>query len=509
MVDKVIQGKTRTRREFCSFYTESDPILTYMVDRLAVEDGDLILEPCAGNGIFIEKIRKTIKTTDYKIDAIDLNSAAVENLEGLYGQDNRITIRQVDTLIDPTFDLLANMGGHYSKVIGNPPYGAWQDYGKRNLLKKLYHGYVRETYTLFLQRCLSLLKNNGKLVFIIPDTFLALHLHKRLREELLKNSIIKEVLLIPSHFFPSVSFGYSNLCIISLIKSRHFRHNKISIISVTNSVMDLYEITSGNYKIAEYYEQVSQEKILAAIDYSFLIGGNSKIRELVNKSEVCLGDIADCVTGFYSGDNRRFMAVRDCFVKGSKGYDIIDEGVIDYDFLKQKDVLSGLKNAKKYIPILKGGKSHFVKDTEWFIRWDQKTVEYYKKDKKARFQNPAFYFKEGIGVPMVKSNGIYAFLLQNRLFDQSVVGIFPRDPKYLHYILAFLNSDICSQLLKTINHTANNSANYLKKLPIILDSGSLREINAMLSVFWKSKNATDTLEKVNRIFDTLYGSFIR
>jgi len=389
-------------------------------------------------------------------------------------------------------------------VIGNPPYGAWQDYEKRQLLKKLYRGYVRETYTLFLQRCLSLLKNNGKLVFIIPDTFLALHLHKKLREELLKNSVVEEIILIPSHFFPGINFGYSNLCIISILKSRNFQDNRISIASVTNSVNDLYEITNGNYKVADYYEQVSQEEVLKTIDHSFLIGGNSRIRELVNKSEVCLGDIADCVTGFYSGDNRKFMATRDCSVKRSKGFEIINECLVDYDFLKQRDVLTGLKNLKEYIPILKGGKSHFVKDTEWFIRWDQKTVEHYKKDKKARFQNSAYYFREGIGVPMVKSNGIHAFLLQKRLFDQSVVGIFPKDPKHLYYILAFLNSDICSQLLRIINHTANNSANYLKKLPIILDNGSFKEIDKIFNGFWESKNVVETLGKVNKVFNMLY-----
>ncbi|WP_449674017.1 Eco57I restriction-modification methylase domain-containing protein [Eggerthellaceae bacterium PR-HUZ602407-17] len=31
---------------------------------------------------------------------------------------------------------------------------------------------MKETYTLFLYRCLSLLQNEGKLCFIIPDTCL-------------------------------------------------------------------------------------------------------------------------------------------------------------------------------------------------------------------------------------------------------------------------------------------------------------------------------------------------
>ena len=66
---------------------------------------------------------------------------------------------------------------------------------------------------------------------------------------------------------------------------------------------------------------------------------------------------------------------------------------------------------------------------------------------------------------MVKSSKIRAFLLENRVFDQSIVGIFPKDTSKLYYILAIMNSDIINNLIHTINPTANNSANYVKQIP--------------------------------------------
>lgn len=66
---------------------------------------------------------------------------------------------------------------------------------------------------------------------------------------------------------------------------------------------------------------------------------------------------------------------------------------------------------------------------------------------------------------MVKSNQIKAFLIENRVFDQSIVGIFPKDPSKLLYILALMNSDAINELLHVINPTANNSANYVKQIP--------------------------------------------
>ena len=76
---------------------------------------------------------------------------------------------------------------------------------------------------------------------------------------------------------------------------------------------------------------------------------------------------------------------------------------------------------KKYIPILKGGNGMFKRISDWFVVWDKETVKFYQNNKKSRFQNSKYYFKEGLGVPMVRSKKLKAFLLEKRIFDQSIV----------------------------------------------------------------------------------------
>jgi hypothetical protein len=213
---------------------------------------------------------------------------------------------------------------------------------------------------------------------------------------------------------------------------------------------------------------------------------------------------ADCVTGFYSGDNKKFLAVTNQATKGAKEYTIVDDSLIEDNYLQQTSIIEELKNGKKYIPILKGGNGCFIKKTSWYVLWDSETVAFYKSDHKARFQNSKFYFKEGIGVPMVKSNNLHAFLLKKRLFDQSIVGIFPKDDKYLNYLLAFLNSEVCSKIMKVINHTANNSANYLKKIPLILDDDVLKKIDEIMDYYFVSQDETTVLKYINTIFNSLY-----
>ncbi|TKJ32310.1 MAG: hypothetical protein CEE38_23420 [Planctomycetes bacterium B3_Pla] len=507
MVDTIIQGKTRRRREFCAFYTNSDPILTYMVERLRIEAGDVILEPCAGDGVFIDKIIERTAPSEFTLDAVDLNPQAVAKLKQKFGSHSNITVRKADILLEPSSGLFTGDKSTYTRVIGNPPYGAWQDHDRRKLLKELYGGYVRETYTLFIRRCCQLLKDNGRLVFIVPDTFLALHLHKELRRYLVRQTKIEEILLFPSHFFPGVNFGYSNLCIITVVKSANTKDVVTNIVTVSTAVDKIYQIAKGNYNAADYHERIRQKDVAESEDFAFLIGveGNTRIRDIIRGCKLRLGDIADCVTGFYSGNNQDFLAVGNHAGKNTGRYRVVPPSEIEHDFINKEDVLSGLTNEKKYIPIVKGaGPDRFSVGTNWFVRWDKKTVDFYQKDRKARFQNPRYYFKEGIGVPMVRSSKARAFLLEKRLFDQSIVGVFPRRNEHLNYLLAFLNSDIFTKLLNAINHTANSSANYLKKIPILLEERAITQVNSIMESQFATRDTEGTLKEINDVFNSLF-----
>jgi hypothetical protein len=157
---------------------------------------------------------------------------------------------------------------------------------------------------------------------------------------------------------------------------------------------------------------------------------------------------------------------------------------------KSKDLppLSGITNCQTYIPLIKGGNIRYYKNNLWFINWSMEAVNHYRTNQKARFQNSQFYFKTGIAVPMVSSINVTASLIDNRLFDQSIVGIFPKNKKHLYYILAFFNSPICTKLLRQINPSANNSANYINKNPVIIpDIDTLENINELVKIIDKLK----------------------
>ena len=480
-------------KRYQAYYTKSTPIVSYMVSKLSLNPLDKVLEPCGGDGVFVEAILKEKRFSH--IDIYELNPHSVDILHEKFSEFKNITIRKSDTLLDAGLDLSSSFGGIYDKIIANPPYGAWQDYDKRTLLKKLYPEiYAKETYALFLYRCIELLKEDGILSFIIPDTFLSLHMHKGIRKHILTKTQILELALFSSSFFPGVNFGYANLSIITLKKRTNYNsclNNSFKVINHFNSVDQLTNTQDDSLSVC----YLNQKDILNNPDFAFLITDNSNIQKQINSANTRIGDIANCVTGFYSGNDKYFLRAINKNIKNSKNYNLIDLNNICYTYEHEKQILDGIDNSKSFVPIVKGGNTKYLKPENWFMDWSYNAVKHYKTDKKARFQNSQYYFTRGIGVPMISSSNITASLIENKLFDQSIVGIFPNDNSLIYYLLAFFNSPTCNKLIRTINPSANNPANYIKKIPFI------RPDYDMLSIITeKTKNIVESI-KTTGLYD--------
>lgn len=459
---------------YSSYYTDSSEITTYMTSLLAINDGENILEPCAGKGAFI----KPLLEFDIKVNitAIDINELDTIYLKQKFGE--KVEVIRMDTIADSIEKTKHNLEeilgfSQFDKIIGNPPFGAWLEYETRNGLKQIYPGqYVRDTYALFLIRGIELLKEGGRLVFILPDTFLALRMHRPLRDFIINNCVIESITMFPSNYFPGISFGYSNLCIISIRKENCLdirESNILQIIDNLHSKLDLKLLAKKEIPSHIRVRTYEQNDVYSRDEHLFIAFENISLNEfIINKNEWTVGEIADCKTGIYTGDNRHYIGLLQTNLsKHPKGYKTITTDLVTVNMDYQSKI-NGIKSDSHWVPIVKGGRYKYVQQNIFVIDWSPEAIQHYKLDKKARFQNSQYYFKNGLGVPMVSSTkGITACLLNNRIFDQSVVGIFPKDDFMLIPMLLLLNSPIVSYILKRgINHTTNNSANYLKRIPL-------------------------------------------
>lgn len=485
-------------------YTKSAPILTYMTGMLNFQPHDSIFEPCGGDGVFVDKILEKFSTANIFI--YELKTAAAKILRHKYKHSGNIHIKEADTLLDDDIVLCRNK---FDKIIGNPPYGARNDEAKKNELNKIYANlYTKESYTLFLYACINCLKENGELCFIIPDTFLSLHRHLGIRRFILTHTTIRELALFPSSFFPGVNFGYANLCIITLSKcsdvSRNLQ-NKIVIRSGFTKVDELIDSQAG------VSQETSQESIYNGIGSAFMFNSSDNLTEMINDESLTkIGDIAACVTGFYSGNDKEYLHPISDEIRNARNYKTVNKNAIRLEPMSDVEKLNGIDSERCFTPILKGGNIKYIKPNIWFMDWSTKAISEYRQSKKCRFQNSSFYFRNGIGIPMIRSSRLTGALIDGRLFDQSIVGVFPKDESWIKYMLAFFNSSICTKLINAINPSTNNSANYIKKIPFIIPTQKIRkEIEELTeAIIERLKNGNTQISdlelKIDYILDELY-----
>lgn len=125
------------RKEHDFYATPIDVVENFINNYEGVISGK-ILEPSAGNGNVIQALRN--KCIDGDITAIEIRSEELDNLSKL---SNNVIIGNFlnDLEHDEKYDI----------IIGNPPYT-----------------FAKE----FTEKCLSLLKDDGKLIFLLRTAFL-------------------------------------------------------------------------------------------------------------------------------------------------------------------------------------------------------------------------------------------------------------------------------------------------------------------------------------------------
>jgi len=486
----------RTRNDLQAHYTKCNEIVSYMCSKLALRDEDRVWEPCAGEGDLIDGVLFACPSA--RIVANEIAPNALDHLDRKYASRSNVEIRNGDALKEPLSET-------FSKVIANPPYGAWQEPGRRQELKRRFGElYVKDTYAVFLYYALLKVHTGGRVVFIVPDTFLWLHRHEQLRRHLFTATSVEEVTLFPSHFFPGIQFGYSGLCIITIANTPPTDAHCVTVAEELRSAAVLLDLSRGSDADSLHCRitKVLQRSI-ASQSHCALIRDAAHC--VATGPLQTLGSFASIVTGFYSGNDAKWIR-RGEHTNGRSGHlELVNRELVADP--KLTPPLDGIEGQKCFIPIVRGGAAQFVKPTKFYVDWSREAVSDYRRPGKnpARFQNSKFYFKQGIAVPMVSSARMTAALIDKRLFDQSIVGIFPHDEEMLWFILGFLNASLSTELIRRINPTANNSANYLKRLPFVDPAPhELSEVSLTVKQLVAKARNTDASESDVSVLDEIY-----
>ncbi len=94
------------------------------------------------------------------------------------------------------------------------------------------------------------------------------------------------------------------------------------------------------------------------------------------------------------------------------------------------------------------------------------------------------------------------------MIKREVLTVSVSEAVNLSYLLALFNSNVSIKLLKIINHTANNSSNYLKKIPIFINDSLITDANTIIHEYFENNNLINTLDEINILFDKVYSKVL-
>jgi adenine-specific DNA-methyltransferase len=183
----------RNRKNTGSFYTPksiADFLVNYLSEKLRGKDNISILEPSAGDGIFVKAIysHKTLSKKIKKVIAVEQSKRELNKITKEVKQKSLLAIH------DDFLEFQYRNSHKFSLIVGNPPYI------KKNLLKasqidhcKVIHQIAnladtkpKNIWTAFLVRCVEFTAEDGILAFVLPSELLQVKFAAELRELLLR-----------------------------------------------------------------------------------------------------------------------------------------------------------------------------------------------------------------------------------------------------------------------------------------------------------------------------------
>ena len=304
-------------------------------------------------------------------------------------------------------EIFAN--GGFDIVVGNPPYVLCQPSNTNEKTLKFYNNfevssYKIDLYHLFFEKGIILSKNNGYISFITPNTYLVNKYNLKLREFILRNTQIKEIINYKNIVFEDANVDVST---IILKKSKYTDENVKILLSSKN-----------------------ENKIVLEKQQNDWLKDDEKIFNLRKEFPI---NFSNCIS----------------LKEIAKTY----FGIQAFD---KKSSISQKKENEKYLPMIDGAnvfRYQFSKYNQYFNFIDDniKSGGDYK-----------VYEKERIVIRQIGKTPIIAYCEANILTSNTIYNIFSITDKFnLKYIFTLLNSKL---LKKYWEYKYNDNKNLFPKI---------------------------------------------
>ena len=423
--EKILINSNGIDKRDSGYYSTPDFISNYLGSELLRLNpfGRKVLDPAVGD----EELLKTFFIHGKQIDSFDI----IEHGNIQYSNFKKQDFIEFYSEQKKSLFFENNIDLEYDYYIANPPYNCHEiDYIKdnKNELKNIFPKVgVHNMYSMFLSAIIDCAKEGALIGVIISDSFLTSTMHSGLRQQILDECSIHQLILCPNDLFWSQKADVRT-CILILQKGTKFQ-DKIEIVNRPKNSNHLKSILEEREFITTDLDNIVLSKHKTA--NQFIIDIDTAILELFKNPR--LGQLFDCITGISTGNDKKYLSKEQ-----KKGYEI--------PFYKNP-----------------GSKKFKTKEDAYLINH---FMEESLIVKDFMVRNKQFVFKEGITCSSMGLTFSACYLPPNSTFGVNPNVFTPKED--IFWMLSYLNSHLITYLVRGILIRSNMvTSGYISQLPII------------------------------------------
>jgi predicted RNA methylase len=277
-----------------SYYTPSKLV----DDALSHIDGSIktFLDPCCGSGQYLLVAANKFKLAPeniygFECSRVATNIARINLLMAYKHMEFSPNIFCMDSLAElatgEIFCETNHLIGKIDAIATNPPWGAYKNAAsKASVSKKIKSG---ETFSMFLEKSIQLLRRGGQLSFILPESILKIKIHADIRELVLCETNISKIAILGRQF----SGVFTPVIRLDLIKKSE----------IAGSLVLVEREGKSDY--------IAQDRFRKNEDFAFDISTKSHEEDLLSKlysvEHLTLSNNAEWALGIVTGDNKKFV----------------------------------------------------------------------------------------------------------------------------------------------------------------------------------------------------------
>lgn len=397
--------------------------------------------------------------------------------------NNNIFINQLTPKIIKLLKQNEMLINKYNCVVTNPPYMGAKGMSPllTNYVKKFFPDSKSDMFAVFIEKSRELCVEGGYYGMITQPSILFLSSFEKLRDKIINEQTISSVLHMGRGIF-GVDFG-SAAFIIKNERNEEFigdyfkLHNRTFQYIDLNDIEKLFLSSKDNmnftYNFSKYnsdavttdeneaienvesklHYKMSQKKFLSIPGHPISFSLEESIYEMFDNKKI--NDYGNAKFGMSCGDGDKY--VRNWYEVDFKNICINATNEEEY-----------IKYGKKWNVLDKGGQYR-----KWYgnktniVLWENNGYEI-KNNPKSAVRSPQFFFKKHISWPLISSVGFNARLFEEGyILDTASNCLYYNEDVNYKYLLGFLNSNVCNEIIKILNPTMNFSCGVIGEIPVI------------------------------------------